>query len=68
MLFGNCMDPRIREDIPVLDRFGKEAFLVVIFTSSGNLKDQWVLISATPVLWDNVICRNSGFIFKTFVQ
>ena len=61
-------DERIREDIPVPDSLGKETFLVGIFTSSGNLKDQLVLISATPVLWDKVICRDSGFTFKTFVQ
>ena len=33
-------DERIREDIPVPDNLGKETFLVGIFTSSGNLKDQ----------------------------
>ena len=33
-------DERIREDIPVPDSLGKETFLVGIFTSSGNLKDQ----------------------------
>ena len=33
-------DERIREDIPVTDSLGKETFLVVIFTGSGNLKDQ----------------------------
>ena len=32
-------DERIREDIPVPDSLGKEAFLVGIFTSRGNLKD-----------------------------
>ena len=32
-------DERVREDIPVPDSLGKEAFLVGIFTSSGNLKD-----------------------------
>ena len=41
-------DERMREDIPVPDSLGKETFLVDIFTSSGNLKDQCVLISATP--------------------
>ena len=33
-------DERIRENIPVPDSLGKETFLVGIFTSSGNLKDQ----------------------------
>ena len=32
-------DERIREDIPVPDSLGKEAFLGGIFTSRGNLKD-----------------------------
>ena len=32
-------DERTREDIPVPDSLGKEAFLVGIFTSRGNLKD-----------------------------
>ena len=56
-------DERIREDIPVPDTLGKETFLVGIYISRGNLKDQRVLISAAPVLWDKVICRNSGFTF-----
>ena len=59
----NRGDERIREDIPDPDSLGEEAFLVGIFTSRGNLKDHRVLISATPVLWDKVICRNSGFTF-----
>ena len=33
-------DERIRVDIPVPDSLGKETFLVGVFTSSGNLKDQ----------------------------
>ena len=56
-------DEWIREGIPVPDCLGKEAFLIGILTSRGNLKDQLVLISATPVLWDKVICRDSGFTF-----
>ena len=32
-------DKRVREDIPVPYSLGKEAFLVGIFTSIGNLKD-----------------------------
>ena len=35
-------DERIREDIPVPDTLGKETFLVGIYTSRGNLKDQSV--------------------------
>ena len=31
-------DERIREDIPVPDSLGKEAFLIGVFTSRGNLK------------------------------
>ena len=33
-------DERIREHIPVPDTLGKETFLVGIYTSRGNLKDQ----------------------------
>ena len=36
--------------IPVPDSLGKEAFFIGVFTSRGNLKDHWMLISATPVL------------------
>ena len=55
-------DERIREVIPVPDCLGKEAFLIGIFTSRGNLKGQLALISATPV-FNKVNCKNSGFNF-----
>ena len=57
---------RFGEVIPVPDCLGKEAILIDIFTSGGYLKGQEVLISSTPSLWENVICRYPGFTFQTF--
>ena len=53
----------MNQGIPVPGCLGKEAFLIGILTSRENLKDKRVLIFATPVLWDKVICRDSGFTF-----
>ena len=51
-----------QEVIPVPDSLEKEAFLIDVFTSRGNLKGHLMLISATPDFGDKVSCRNSGFI------
>ena len=59
---------RLRSEvIPVPDRLGEEDILIDIFTSSGYLKVQGVLISAAPSLGNKVICRYPGFTFQTFV-
>ena len=46
--------------------WGKKLFHIGILTGRGNLKNHLVLIPATPVLWDKVICRDSGSTFLTF--
>ena len=33
----------------------------------GYLKCHLVMISAKPILWDKVICRNSAFPFQTLI-
>ena len=58
----------IREVIPVTDSLRKEAMFVCVCSSEVCLKCHSVLISATPILWDLVICRNSTFTFHTFVR
>ena len=50
---------RIREVIP--NSLGKEAMLIGVCTSKGCLKCHRVLVSATYIFWNKVICRNSGF-------
>ena len=55
------------EVIPVPDSLGKEAYIGVCI-SRVYLNRHCVLISATPLWGDKVICRNSGLTFQTFVQ
>ena len=60
-------DQRIREGIPIPDSLGEEATFINICISNGSLKCHRVLISSTPSFGDKVICRYTGFTFKTFI-
>ena len=59
---------RIREVIQDLDGRRKEALFIGVWTGKGYLKCQGVLVSATSIFWDKVMCMNSGFTFQNFYE
>ena len=60
-------DQRIGEGIPIPDSLGEEATFINICISNGSLKCHRVLISTMPSFGDKVICRYTGFTYKTFI-